>query len=288
MVDPRPLESLAPMPAEAGKWVYGKWLSGLLAPVADGRIPIGLPGGLAPLDSDGKIAALYLPTSILGQVQYRGLWDASSGEAPTDVPEDGWYYIVTVPGSYELGGITVWGVGDWAIYNDGSWGRVGNTDAVVSVAGLVGAISAGGLKAALAYDAAAVGADAAGTATAAVAAHTGASDPHPQYARKAPKITSAIVSGAVTPEGDTDLVRPPALTAALSIQNPLTTPADGHCFEVALVSVAAQGLTWGSKYASLLGLLPITTVAGSKQHRIGFEYNSADDKLYCRYAQVQP
>ena len=51
MVDPRPLESLAPMPAEVGKWVYGKSLE----PMLDGRIPIAAPGGLATLGPDGKL-----------------------------------------------------------------------------------------------------------------------------------------------------------------------------------------------------------------------------------------
>ena len=104
----------------------------------------------------------------------------------------------------------------------------------------------------------------------------------------APKITSTVISNTVTPDGDTDLVRPPTLTAGLTIANPSATPADGHCFEVDLFSASAQGLTWGSKYASRMGTLPTTTVAGSKHHYIGVEYNADDDKLYCRYAQVQP
>lgn len=49
----------------------------------------------------------------------------------------------------------------------------GGTGAVDSVNGMTGAVV---------LDAADVGADAAGTATSAVAAHTGAADPHPQYA----------------------------------------------------------------------------------------------------------
>ena len=71
MVDPRPLESLDPMPAEPGKWLYGKWLSPLLAPLADGRIAIATPGGLATLGPDGKLHATqrgnegqFVPTLI--------------------------------------------------------------------------------------------------------------------------------------------------------------------------------------------------------------------------------
>lgn len=51
MTDPRPLETLDPMPAEAGKWVYGK----SFLPMLDGRIPVGTPGGLATLDADGVL-----------------------------------------------------------------------------------------------------------------------------------------------------------------------------------------------------------------------------------------
>jgi hypothetical protein len=51
MADPRYLESLDPMPAEVGKWVYGK----SLAPLLDGRIPVAAPGGLASLGVDGKL-----------------------------------------------------------------------------------------------------------------------------------------------------------------------------------------------------------------------------------------
>ena len=51
MTDPRPLELLDPMPAEPGKWVYGK----SLLPNADGRIPVAAPGGLATLGVDGKL-----------------------------------------------------------------------------------------------------------------------------------------------------------------------------------------------------------------------------------------
>ena len=40
MTQPRPLEQLNPMPAEPGKWVYGK----SLVPMLDGRLPVATPG----------------------------------------------------------------------------------------------------------------------------------------------------------------------------------------------------------------------------------------------------
>lgn len=121
-----------------------------------------------------------------------------------------------------------------------------------------------------------------------------------QYARKnaawaevtapAPtiNIVTTITSGTITPAGDTDLVRPAALSAALTIANPSSTPADGAGFVVDLIDDGTtRALTWGGKYASRMATMPTTTTV-SKRHRIGFEYNAADDKLYCMYAQVQP
>lgn len=102
------------------------------------------------------------------------------------------------------------------------------------------------------------------------------------------EVVSSIISGTITPAGNTDLVRPAALTAALTIANPSETPADGAGFVVDLIdNGTTRALTWGSKYADRMAALPTTTTV-SKRHRIGFEYNAADDKLYCMYAQVQP
>ena len=108
------------------------------------------------------------------------------------------------------------------------------------------------------------------------------------HARKI-KITSTVTSNTITPDGDTDLVRPSAsLSAGLTIANPTATPADGAGFVVDLIDDGTtRALTWGSKYANRMATLPTATTAG-KRHRIGFEYNAADDKLYCMYAQVQP
>lgn len=100
-------------------------------------------------------------------------------------------------------------------------------------------------------------------------------------------VVSSITSGTITPAGNTDLVRPAALTAALTIANPSSAPADGAGFVVDLIDDGTtRALTWGSKYANRMATLPTTTTV-SKRHRIGFEYNAADDKLYCMYAQVQ-
>jgi predicted heme/steroid binding protein len=79
---------------------------------------------------------------LIGGVQYEGLWNAASN-IPTlqsSVGNKGDYYVVSVAGNTNLNGITDWRVGDWAIFDGTAWGKVDNTDAVVSVNGYVGAV----------------------------------------------------------------------------------------------------------------------------------------------------
>jgi predicted heme/steroid binding protein len=80
--------------------------------------------------------------SLVGGVQYQGTWNADTN-TPTlqsSVGVKGYYYVVSVPGSTNLNGITDWKLGDWAIYNGTAWDKVDNTDAVVSVNGYTGAV----------------------------------------------------------------------------------------------------------------------------------------------------
>lgn len=111
----------------------------------------GIANGLAELDGSGKIAASQIPDALLGAVSFQGMWNASTN-TPTladGTGTKGRYYLVDTNGSTSLDGITDWKVGDWAIFDGDDWRKVDNTEAVVSVAGLTGAISASSLKAAL-------------------------------------------------------------------------------------------------------------------------------------------
>jgi hypothetical protein len=79
-----------------------------------------------------------------GGVVYQGTWDASSN-SPTltsGVGTKGYYYVVSVAGSTNLDGTTLWGVGDWAVFNGTAWQKVdgGDTSVVTSltVTGLTG------------------------------------------------------------------------------------------------------------------------------------------------------
>ena len=125
--------------------------------------------GKADLDATGKILADQLPDYILGQVLFGGTIDGSGKVTASDsykakygdttvVPDastvEGAYFIAT--GSGELSGIDYtptpleYTTGDWIISTGAEWVKVDNTDAVSSVAGLTGAITASSLAKALA------------------------------------------------------------------------------------------------------------------------------------------
>ena len=97
--------------------------------------------GYAPLDGTGKIATSYLPSSIIGQVEYQGTWNANTNTPtlPTASTVKGHYYVVSTAGTY----LTVsYEIGDWVISNGTDWEKVDNTDSVSSVFGRTGAITA--------------------------------------------------------------------------------------------------------------------------------------------------
>lgn len=81
--------------------------------------------------------------ALYGGVQFQSVWNASTNTPflQSGVGVKGHYYIVSVPGSTNLDGITDWALGDWAIFDGTAWQQVDNTDAVVSVNGFTGAVS---------------------------------------------------------------------------------------------------------------------------------------------------
>ena len=120
----------------------------LSTPAVTGKLLTGvnITGGTV-VDTDSILTAFgKLQNQINGLVGgsvYKGVWNASTN-TPTlasGVGTTGWYYIVNVPGSTNLDGITDWNLGDWAIFDGTAWQQVDNTDAVVSVNGYTGAVS---------------------------------------------------------------------------------------------------------------------------------------------------
>ena len=100
------------------------------------------PDGANPLIKDGKINTTYIPDSVLGQLEYKGTWDASAGTSGLAV-EKGHYYICSKAGSKypnaEASSVS-FAVGDWVVYNGTSWDKVDNTDAVTMVNGQIGSV----------------------------------------------------------------------------------------------------------------------------------------------------
>lgn len=98
--------------------------------------------GVAPLGADVKIPLQYLPDTVVGGLDYQGVWNAATNtpNLAGSNPSKGDYYKVSVAGSTNLGGITDWNVGDWAVYNGAAWDKLDQTETVSSVAGRTGAI----------------------------------------------------------------------------------------------------------------------------------------------------
>ena len=76
-------------------------------------------------------------TNAIGALNYKGTWNASTNN-PTltsSVGTKGDYYVVSVAGSTNLDGTTLWGVGDWAVFNGSTWQKVdgGNTSTVTDL-----------------------------------------------------------------------------------------------------------------------------------------------------------
>ena len=72
-----------------------------------------------------------------GSLVYQGTWNASTN-TPTltsSVGNKGYYYVVSVAGSTNLDGETLWGVGDWAVFNGSIWQKVdgGDTSTVTNL-----------------------------------------------------------------------------------------------------------------------------------------------------------
>lgn len=113
---------------------------------------IGAINGVASLDETGKIPSAQLPAALFGALAYQGTWNANTN-TPT-IPaaasgNKGFYYKVGTAGSTTVDGNNDWKIGDWIVSNGTVWDKVDNTDQVVSVAGLQGAITASALKTAL-------------------------------------------------------------------------------------------------------------------------------------------
>lgn len=98
--------------------------------------------GVAPLDATGKIENKFLPSSLVGAVNYRGTYNASTNVPaldPAGTGNKGYYYVVTAAGNQQS--LTL-GIGDWVISNGLIWDKVASSNLVASVFNRTGAIVA--------------------------------------------------------------------------------------------------------------------------------------------------
>lgn len=105
------------------------------------------------VNAQGQITSIS--TNALNSPAYQGTWNASTN-TPTltsSVGTNNNYYIVSTAGTTTLNGISLWSVGDWAIFNGttSAWEKVlgGSTEAFSSliVTGLTGYMYANGTSA---------------------------------------------------------------------------------------------------------------------------------------------
>lgn len=125
--------------------------------------------GKANLDASGKILASELPDYILGQVMFGGVISTAGAVTPSanfeaKYPDFGRSVSASDAATYEgvyfivgndivnatIVGVAGCNTGDWIISTGSAWAKVDNTDAVASVAGLTGSITATALAKALA------------------------------------------------------------------------------------------------------------------------------------------
>ena len=101
------------------------------------------------LDTNKKIQEKWLPDTVLGQLEYQGVWDPSNASS-SSTPKAGYYYIANNNGNYSPDGTLEaasasttpqhYLTGDWAVFNGTSWDKIDNTDAVTMVNSQIGAV----------------------------------------------------------------------------------------------------------------------------------------------------
>lgn len=83
---------------------------------------------------NGKVPSSQIPDSVLGQLEYQGVWDMSVAMLPAAPENKGHYYVANAAGNG-------YNVGDWAVSNGMTWDKVDNTDSVFSVNGYTGTVT---------------------------------------------------------------------------------------------------------------------------------------------------
>tara|TARA_R110000796_G_scaffold47173_1_gene113626 strand:- start:264 stop:2639 length:2376 start_codon:yes stop_codon:yes gene_type:complete len=91
------------------------------------------------------IAGLQLALdSLAGALIPQGNWNANINDPDIATgASTGQFWIVSLAGSTDVGGITDWELNDWAVKTETGWAKIDNSDKVISVAGRVGVVTLG-------------------------------------------------------------------------------------------------------------------------------------------------
>lgn len=101
----------------------------------------GQSNGYASLDVNGNVPLGQINASLLGAVNYQGIYNATTNTPALATPaagNKGWYYIVSASGTQV--GLNL-SLNDWVISNGVAWGKVDNNNSVTSVAGKTGVVT---------------------------------------------------------------------------------------------------------------------------------------------------
>ena len=93
-----------------------------------------------------SVGSLIVAGETITGLSYQGAWNANTNTPDvTASPAQGQFWIVSVDGSTDVGGITNWTSGDWALYDGANWQRVegGNTDLDTGVSGTLKILNGG-------------------------------------------------------------------------------------------------------------------------------------------------
>lgn len=107
------------------------------------------------LDTLTSLQSQITALQALGAVNYQGTWNASTN-SPTitaGTGTKGYYYVVSVAGSTSIDGQSLWGVGDWIIFNGSAWQKVdgGSTGDFTNLSASGTVTLSGGTTLAVAY-----------------------------------------------------------------------------------------------------------------------------------------
>ncbi len=95
---------------------------------------IGAANGVAPLDATQKVPVANLPAVALTGLKFQGAWNAATNTPAlvSATGTEGHYYVVSTTGATALDGEDDWNPKDWAVFTNGSWVKIDNSEAAIT------------------------------------------------------------------------------------------------------------------------------------------------------------